>query len=293
MRAPDVETLAVPSPLDLLRRAPGPIAHAVWTDLDRDNLSLIAAGVAFYAFLAIFPAVAAIVALYGLAADPQTIREHLAFLRAVLPAEAYQLLLDQVRQLLSQENVKLGFSFAIGLLFSLWSASRGVVAIMAAMNVAYEQKESRGTIELNLLALGFTLAALAVALVAIVVVGGLPAIVKGIGVTDPLADVILSIRWPAFVALVFAGLIAVYRYGPSRKKQQFLWIAPGAIFALLASILSTAAFSIYVAHWGSYNRTFGSLAAGVILLLWFYLTAYSVCVGAELNAELELRSRRG
>jgi len=256
-------------------------------------LSLIAAGVAFYAFLAIFPAVAAIVALYGLAADPQTIREHLAFLRAVLPAEAYQLLLDQVRQLLSQENVKLGFSFAIGLLFSLWSASRGVVAIMAAMNVAYEQKESRGTIELNLLALGFTLAALAVALVAIVVVGGLPAIVKGIGVTDPLADVILSIRWPAFVALVFAGLIAVYRYGPSRKKQQFLWIAPGAIFALLASILSTAAFSIYVAHWGSYNRTFGSLAAGVILLLWFYLTAYSVCVGAELNAELELRSRRG
>jgi membrane protein len=292
MRAPDVEAPAAVSPLDLLRQEFGQIARTVWNKLDEDNLSLIAAGVAFYAFLAVFPAVAAIVALYGFSADPHTIREHLAFLRAVLPAAAYQLLIDQIRQLLTQENVKLGFSFAIGLLFSVWSASRGVVAIMTAMNVAYDDHEERGAIRLNLVALGFTVAATFTALAAIIVVGGLPEILHSTGIPNAVAEIVLLIRWPVFIGFVFAGLIAIYRYGPSRTKPRFLWIAPGATFALLASALSTAAFSLYVAHWGSYNQTFGSLAAGVILLLWFYLTAYSVCVGAELNAELELRSRR-
>jgi membrane protein len=292
MRAPDANPPETPSPLDLLCQHPGSIARAVWKELDEDNLSLIAAGVAFYAFLAIFPAVAAMVALYGLAAEPQTIREHLAFLRAVLPSAAYQLLLDQIRALLTQENVKLGFSFAVGLLFSLWSASRGIVALMSAMNVAYEEQERRGTIRINVLALAFTLAAIVAALAAIVIVGGLPALLKGTGLPNGLITTILLVRWPLFVALLFAGLVAVYRYGPSRTKPRLTWIAPGAVLALLASVLSTAGFSIYVANWGKYNQTFGSLAAGVILLLWFYLTAYSVCVGAELNAELEYRVRK-
>jgi membrane protein len=291
-RAPYLKTPDCETPLDVLRKHPGEVARSVWNELSEDNLSLIAAGVAYYIFLAIFPAIASIVALYGLAAEPQTIREHLAFMRAVLPAEAYQLLLDQVRQLLTQENVKLGFGFAVGLLFSMWSASRGVTSLMTAMNVAYEEQEKRGTIRINIIAVVFTICAIVTMLLTIIVIGGFSAVLKRLGLSDTLITIILLVRWPVLAIILLAGLAAIYRYGPSRTKPRFQWITPGAVFALIAWLLSSVLFSLYVENFGKYNQTFGSLAAGVILLLWLYLAAYSVCVGAELNAELEYRVQR-
>jgi membrane protein len=268
------------------------VARAVWKEVKEDNLSLVSAGVGFYALLAIFPAVGAIVSLYGLIADAQTIREHLSFVRSVLPRDAYQLIADQVRELTSGEDVKLGFGFVIGLVLSLWSASRAVIALLTAVNIAYEETETRSFFAVNFLALAFTLAAIVLMLAAMALLGGLPAAVDKMHLPRWLAWLILLLRWPPLAVVVLTGLACLYRFGPNRRRGPMQWLTPGAVLAMLFWIVASAAFSAYVSNFGKYNETFGSLAAGIILLLWFYVCAYVVCVGAEINAELEFRARR-
>lgn len=268
------------------------VARAVWKEIKEDNLSLVSAGVGFYALLAIFPAIAAIVSLYGLIADAATIREHLGFVRSVLPRDAYQLLADQVRELTSGEDVKLGFGFAIGVALSLWSASRAVIALVTAVNIAYEEVETRSFIAVNFMALAFTLVAVAVMLVAMAILGGLPAAVDKLHLPGWLAWIVLLLRWPPLAAIVLTGLAFLYRFGPNRRHASMQWLTPGAVLAMVFWVIAAAGFSAYVSNFGRYNETFGSLAAGIILLLWFYVCAYVVCVGAEVNAELEFRARR-
>ncbi|MGE4062916.1 MAG: YihY/virulence factor BrkB family protein [Rhodospirillaceae bacterium] len=279
------------SPVQVLREDWRKILRSLWRELKEDNLSLVSAGVGFYALLAIFPAIGAIVALYGLIADRATIVEHLSFIRSVLPRDAYQLLADQVRELTSGEPAELGLGFAVGVIISMWSASRAVIALITAMNIAYEEQEERGFIHLNLIAVGFTLAGLAVMLVAMAVLGGLPAVVEQMELPAWLAASVLLLRWPPLGVLVLMGLALLYRYGPSRANAKLEWLSPGAIFAMLLWLLASAGFSLYVTNFGKYNETFGSLAAGIILLLWFYVSAYAVCIGAEINAEIEYRTR--
>ncbi len=289
---PAQEKVAVSISFGILRKEWLSVARAVWKEVKEDNLSLVSAGVGFYALLAIFPAIGAIVSLYGLIADAETIREHLGFVRSVLPREAYQLLADQVRALTSGEDVKLGFGFGIGIALSLWSASRAVIALLTAVNIAYEEAETRSFIAVNLMAILFTLAALAVMLVAMAILGGLPAAVDKMHLPDWLAWLILLLRWPPLAVVVLAGLAFLYRFGPNRRRAPMQWLTPGAVLAMLFWVIASAGFSAYVSNFGKYNETFGSLAAGVILLLWFYVCAYVVCVGAEINAELEFRARR-
>lgn len=286
------EKVAVGISFAILRKEWRSVARAVWKEVKADNLSLVSAGVGFYALLAIFPAVGAIVSLYGLIADPGTIREHLGFMRAVLPREAYQLLADEVRALTSDQNVKLGFGFVMGLALSMWSASRAVIALLTAVNIAYEETETRGFVAVNVMALVFTLAAVAVMLAAMALLGGLPAAVDKMHLPGWLAWLILLFRWPPLAAVVLTGLAFLYRFGPNRRGAPMQWFTPGAVLAMLFWIVASAGFSAYVSNFGNYNETFGSLAAGVILLLWFYVCAYVVCVGAEINAELEFRARR-
>lgn len=265
------------------------MVRVVWREIHEDNLSLVSAGVSFYAVLAIFPAVAAIVAMYGLVAGPETIREHLGFMDAILPGEAYQLLANQAFALASGEGVELGAGFVFGLALSMWSASRGVRALMTAMNIAYEKVETRGFVHTNLIALAFTLAAVLVMLGAMAVLGGLPKVVDALPLPGWLSWLILVLRWPPLALLVLIGLGLLYRFGPSRPLVQTEWLSPGAILAMLLWLIACAALSIYVSNFGKYNETFGSLAAGIVLLLWFYVCAYAVCIGAEVNAEIDYR----
>lgn len=290
---PAQEKVPVRISFDILRKQWLSVARAVWKEAKEDNLSLVSAGVGFYALLAIFPAVGAIVSLYGLIADPQTIREHLGFMRSVLPRDAYQLLADQVRELTSGEDVKLGFGFVTGLVLSMWSASRAVIALLTAVNIAYEEIETRSFIAVNFMALVFTLAAVVVMLAAMALLGGLPAAVDKMHLPGWLAWLILLLRWPPLAIVVLTGLAFLYRFGPNRRRAPMQWLTPGAVLAMLFWVIASAGFSAYVSNFGKYNETFGSLAAGIILLLWFYVCAYVVCVGAEINAELEFRARQG
>jgi membrane protein len=267
------------------------VARAVWREIREDNLSLVAAGIGFYALLAIFPAVGAIVALYGLLADRATIGEHLSFIRGFLPRDAYQLLADQVRELTSGEGVTLGFGFLVGVAISMWSASRAVIALITAMNIAYEEAEERSFIFINLMALAFTLAAVIVMLGAMALLGGLPALLETLAWPSWVETLILLLRWPPLGALVLIALALLYRYGPSRPHAHVEWLTPGALLAMVFWLVASIGFSLYVTNFGKYNETFGSLAGGIILLLWFYVCAYAVCVGAEINAEIEFRAR--
>jgi membrane protein len=267
------------------------VARAVWREMREDNLSLVAAGIGFYSLLAIFPAVGAIVALYGLMADRATIGEHLSFIRGFLPRDAYQLLADQVRELTSGEDVKLGFGFLVGVVISMWSASRAVIALITAMNIAYEEAEERNFVVINLMAVAFTLAAVIVMLGAMALLGGLPALLESLAWPSWLKTLVLLLRWPPLGALVLISLALLYRYGPSRPHAHVEWLTPGALLAMLFWLVASVGFSLYVANFGKYNETFGSLAGGIILLLWFYVCAYAVCLGAEINAEIEFRAR--
>jgi membrane protein len=280
------------SALDVLRQEWRDVLRSVWREIREDNLSLVSAGVGFYALLAIFPAVGAVVALYGLVADSQTIGEHLSFVRSVLPRDAYQLLADQVRELTSGEDTKLGFGFVIGVVLSMWSASRAVIALITAMNIAYEEGEERGFFKLNILALGFTLGGVFVTLGAMAVLGGFPAAVEKLNLPDWAAWMVLLLRWPPLAAIVLVALALLYRFGPSRTRARLEWLTPGAILAMFLWLIASGGFSLYVTNFGKYNETFGSLAAGIILLLWFYVSAYAVCIGAEINAEIDFRQRK-
>jgi membrane protein len=261
--------------------------------LATDNLSVVCAGIAFLGVLAAFPALAAMVTLYGLIADRTDIEEHLAVVSALMPRDAFEIIRGQLHELVNQGDTKLGLGFVFSVVVALWSASRGAVALMTAMNVAYDEEEKRSFLKKNIVALGFTLGAIVIALAGLVLIGGVPAAVET-GAMAPTGSqrVLLWLRWVPMVVLVIAGLAMLYRYGPSRDDARLQWLTPGAILATLLWLIASWAFSFYVSNFGKYNETFGTLAGGVVLLLWFYLSAYVVCVGAELNAELERQTEK-
>jgi membrane protein len=280
---------------------PGHMPWSAWkqvlirvkNSLATDNLSVVCAGIAFLGVLAAFPALAALVTLYGLVADRTEIEQHLAVVSALMPRDAFEIIRSQLHELVSQDDTKLGLGFVFSVVVALWSASRGAVALMTAMNVAYDEEEKRGFLKKNIVALGFTLGAIVIALVGLVLIGGVPAAVEVSNEAPTLFErALLWLRWVPLVILVIAGLAMLYRYGPSRDDARLQWLTPGAILATFLWLLGSAAFSFYVSNFGKYNETFGTLAGGVVLLLWFYLSAYVICVGAELNAELERQTEK-
>lgn len=258
----------------------------------RDNLSIIAAGVAFYALMAIFPALIALVGLYGLLFDPQQVAEQVAAMRGVLPPQGAEILLQELTSLTQMDRSSLGVGAIVATLFALWSASAGMRTTMQALDVAYDEQEKRGTIRFYATALALTMGAIAAAAVAIAVVVALPALIGFLGLGSFLENAISYARWPLLAAGMIVGLAVLYRYGPDRRGPQWRWVSWGAVFATVLWLFGSALFSLYVSHFGNYNKTYGSMAAVVILLTWFLLTAYVLLIGAEINAEIE-RLRRG
>lgn len=258
----------------------------------KDNLSIVAAGVAFFLLLAIFPALAAAVAIFALVADPAQLEAQLQPLRGMIPDQAFGILQRQLSSLVEQTGGGVGVGAAVGILFSLWSATKGMKVIMTALNIAYEEEERRGVIAFNALALLLTLGMILGGLVALGLIVVLPAVFNIIGLGSAAATVIAALRWPLLAVFFTVALAVLYRYGPSRARPRWQWVSPGAVLAAVVWLLASVLFSIYVRNFGSYHETYGSLGAMIILLMWLYISAYVALLGAELNAEMEHQTRR-
>jgi len=280
------------TPLSIPPRGWWQVLRRVKDEIGNDNLSIVAAGVAFYALLAVFPALAALVMVYGIMSDPTEVSAQLAPLRDVMPQDAFDLVDSQLTSISQRGETTAGLGLVVSLALAVWSSAKGVKAVFTAINIAYEEREDRGWIRLNLTALIFTAGAVLFVVTTMSLIAGLPAALAFIDTSNMLEKAALWLRWPLIALLAIVALAVIYRWGPSRAPAQFRWITPGAIVAIVLWLAGSVAFSFYVENFGSYNRTYGSLGAVVILLLWFYVSAYCVCLGAELNAELEHQTRR-
>jgi membrane protein len=264
------------------------IAWRVLEGFQSDRVMLVAAGVTFYGLLALFPAIAAIVSLYGLFTDATTITNHVGLLSGFLPAGALDVIGDQVKLLTAQGQGTLGFTFIGTLALSLWGANAATKAIFDALNIIYKEREKRSFIQLTLRSLAFTLGGIALVLLAIGGIVVVPVALKVLGFPDGSTAYLLSLlRWPLlFVAILFA-LACLYRFGPSRERPQWRWVTWGSAIAAGIWIAGSLLLSWYVANFGSYNATYGSLGAIIGFLVWMWLSTIVVLTGAEINAEAE------
>jgi membrane protein len=270
-----------------VKRAVWRIAVGAWRRFQRDNASLVAAGIAFYVLLAVFPALAVFVSIYGLFADANTIQQQTQTAMSVMPAQGAQLLGDSLHSLVSQPRTSINLALVMGLALALWSAKAGVSALMTGLNIAYEKEEKRSFFVQQAIALALTFGGLMFSLIAISAVAILPAILDILPFGPRIISALVIGRWPLIAALMGLALAIIYQIAPCSEHRRWRWITWGAGIATLLWIAGSALFSAYVAHFGSYNATFGSLAAVVILLLWFWLSALLALLGAEIDAEIE------
>jgi membrane protein len=261
----------------------------LYNNVSNHRVLAIAAGIAFYSLLAIFPAIAALVSLYGLFADPVVISEQLNSLSGFLPSGAADVIRDQLTRVASRGNSTLGLTFVVGLVISLWSANAGIKSLFDALNIVYGEEEKRGLIRLNAISLLFTTAGIAFVLLALCVVVVMPVLLKDVGV-DSMPTLLVRVgRWPLIFIVLTLALTLVYRYGPSREKAQWQWITWGGVFASIVWLAASILFSWYAANFGQFDQTYGSLGAVIGFMTWIWLSAIVVLVGAELDAEMEHR----
>jgi membrane protein len=278
---------AAHSPWQILWRDCKDILVRVYSDANDHRLLAVAGGLVFFVLLAIFPAIVALVSLYGLFADPATVSQHLSAIAGFVPPDSLKLLGDEVNRIASKSGGALGITTVVAILFAFWSANSGTKAIFDALNVAYDEKEKRSFIRLTLVSLAFTVSALFLLLFAAAAVVAVPLIFAAIGLEDLLATLLRTLRWPILLVLLGLALAVLYRYGPSRQKPKWRWVMPGSVIASLLWLAGSALFSFYLANFANYNATYGSLGALIGLLMWLWLTFVVILLGAELNAEIE------
>jgi membrane protein len=269
------------------------VLRRVWHKLIDNHLSILAAGVAFYGFLSLFPGLVALVSLYGMIADPVAVEQEIEDLSGFLPAAAADLVSGQLRAITAHSNASLSYTFAIGLAIAWWSASSAMKALMEALNIAYGEAERRGVLRFNVEALLLTLGAIAMlilALVGVVVVPIVLQFLEELGLPAELGGLLAFARWPILALFILGALAVLYRFGPSRARPRWRWISWGAAVTTALWLLGSFVFSAYVAGFGSYDRMYGSLAAVAVLMLWLELSTFLIILGAQLDAELEPRS---
>ena len=286
-RAEPVAARAFEAPSKLGARNWWRVTKRIFIDLGSDHLSLIAAGCAFYAMLAIVPSLTVLILIYGLVFDPTSVRDQLDALSGLIPGGMQTLLQDQLTRIAETSESRLGWSLVLALALALWPASAGVRALIEAMNIAYHEQEKRNVLVYYATGLGFTLLAILAMTVALFVILGVPALLAVFGLGSVAEQIMQIARWPILAALVLFGLGFLYRYGPSRDNAKIKWISTGAVVATVIWILASVGFSLYIANFANYNETYGSLGAVVIVLFWLYISAFVVILGAKLNGELE------
>ena len=268
--------------LDILKRTMG--------QLKSDNVPIVAAGVGFYVFLAMVPAIVAVVSVYGLVADPVDVQRQLGSLLGALPSDAADLVRTQVEAITAQGPTSLGVGVVVSVLAALWAASKGMQALIVALNIAYDEEETRTFLRLRGLALGLTVA---LTIAAVVGVSGMVLAGKLASLLGTFGELAIGLlRWPILGAFAVLLLAVLYRYCPDRDAPAWRWVSPGALVATVLWLVGSVGFAVYVNNFGKYNETYGTLGAVVVLLLWLFLTAYVIVFGAELDAESERQTRQ-
>ncbi|QJQ96205.1 MULTISPECIES: YihY/virulence factor BrkB family protein [Halomonadaceae] len=256
-----------------------------------DHVMLVAAGVAFYGMLAIVPTIVATISLWALLFDPQQIAAQIEEISHLLPEEASGIIVEQAQQ--ASEDAATGMSLAAigGILFAIYSASRGTRSLMEGLNIIYDEEEKRGVVKKTLVMLGLTLGAIIMTIVALGTITVIPMLVEMLGLDNLLGTLINLARWPLLMVIVMVALAVLYRYAPSRDEPRWQWTGTGSIIAVVIWLAGSIGFSIYVRNFADYNETYGSLGAVLILQMWFWLSAFIVLMGAELNSEMERQTR--
>lgn len=281
-------------------KSPGALKARGWKDvlwrtkreIGRDNLQIVAAACAYYAMLAIFPGIIALVSIYGLISDPAQVEQQVASLSGVLPASAMSLVKDYLHTASSGAGGALGWGTIIGIAGALWSASSGVAALMKALNIAYDEQETRGFFKVRGVALLLTLGFVAFVVASVFLIAVLPALLGGLGLEGVARKAIALLRWPFLALAAVVGLGLLYRYAPDRTPARWRWVSWGSVVATLLWIGASLLFSLYASNIGSFGKTYGALASVIVLLLWFFLSALAILVGAELNSEAEAQTRQ-
>lgn len=266
------------------------LVRGVWARQADADSGLLAAGIAFYGLLSLFPAITAGAALAGIALPPRVVTENSEALALILPDEAGGIILGQLREVLAADSTSLSIAAIATLGLALYSASKATGQAIVGLNAVLELEESRGFVAVSALKLGLTLFAILLLIAAIAVSGVLPAIAHWTGSTL-LEQIMLVARWPVLLLTGAFGISVLYRYGPDRPAGDRPWITKGAVAACLLWFGASAGFTIYAGSFGSYNQVFGALGGVIILLTWLWLSAYSVLLGAALDAELRMRHR--
>lgn len=256
-------------------------------EIKDDNLALLAGGVALFALLAIPPAIVAAVTLWGLFADPSQINQTIASVSDVLPSGATGFLTEQIRSVAATSSSALGWGLAIGLAAALWSASSGMKGVMNAINGAYDESEGRSFLKLRGMALLLTLGGVIFALVTLGLIAAVPVVVDNMALPGWIDTLLLWGRWPLLAIAMVLVLGALYHYGPDRSRPRWRWVTPGALAGTLVWLVASAGFAWYVSAFDKFSSTYGAMAGLVVFILWLFLTAFSILLGAELNSELE------
>ncbi len=275
------------SPLKMAKKDWKEIFKRVWSEIDDDDIGMVAAAMAYYSLFAIFPLLIATVSIYGFVSDPLELENQINAISRIIPSDAAKVIADQLHSIISNPNATLGIGAVLSIVVAIWTASSGTKSMMKALNIVYDEPEKRGFIKLNLHALALTFGAILAIVLAVSLIVVLPIVMDFIGIGSFANDVLLVVRWPFLAFLFVFGIAVVNRFGPSRNTAKWRWVSVGAILGTLMIMVASGGLAFYVKKFGSYNATYGSLSGVIILLLWFYLVSYAVLLSAEVNAEIE------
>lgn len=275
------------SPAEIPAKGWEDICWRVYANISDHRIFSLAAGMTYYSILAIFPALAALVAIYGLFSDPASLAKHLDDMSGFMPGGAVEIAREQLTRVASKGDQTLGVTFLVGLAVSLWSANAAMKSLFDTLNIVYGEDEKRGFLKLNALSLIFTVAAVGFIISALGAVVVIPIALQYLGLSNAADFLIRITRWPAMFLTLAAGLSVIYRFGPSREAPRWQWITWGSVAATVMWIAASALFSFYAANFGSFNETYGSLGAAIGFMTWLWISAIAILLGAELNAEME------
>jgi membrane protein len=268
------------------------ILMRVKAEIGSDHVSLVAAGLALYALLAVFPGLAASIAIYGIFTSPGEVIEQMQTFSAILPPGTWELFSEQLHTIASQATGTLTFAAIIGFLVALWGARAGMASLMIATNIAYAEAEKRGFVKQTLTSVVFTLAAILGFLLVLALGVVVPLALEALGTSRWVQLLVGGLRWVVLWAIAVLGLAVLYRYAPSRKAARWRWVTSGSAIAATLWLLLSAGFAFYVGTFASYGKTYGALGGVIALLMWFYLSSFAIVIGAEINAEMERQTRR-
>jgi membrane protein len=254
--------------------------------MGRHHMSIIAAGIAFYGLVVLFPAIAVLISVWGLAFNPEIIEQQIRGLAGALPPSAAAIVKEQVNAVAARAATQLSFAAMLSLLIAFYASSLSVNSLIEGLNIIYGERERRGYLVRMLLAFLLTLALIVTMLATLALIVFLPVALGQIGVGST-AAVISWLRWPLLAGMAVVGLSMIYRVAPSHSRPQSQWVSWGAVIATFLWVLGSIGFSTYVSNFGSYDRIYGSLGAVIVVLTWFWLSAFIILMGAQLNAEIE------